>query len=181
VPVGLLGMKYAPNVMRVRRYALIVLALALTFCAAAVAATLPKAHTDYMYVKHRKPAFAVNLATRSGKQLVASKPRSTTFPASSLLVLCQGKTANPTELQMGFPGTVLHLRNHHYGFRVSYTENHADLVTFGKSITITHESGHATVTGTIENAKLIAGTVSVTANGCNLKTSKYTANQFKPA
>ena len=170
-----------PAVMRVRRCALIASALALTFCAVAVAAALPKAHTDYMYVKHGKLAFAVNLATRSAKQLMASKPRSTTFPSSSLLVLCQGTSGSPTELQMGFPGAALKLHNHHYGFRVSYTESHADLVTFGTSITIAHESAHATVTGTVETAKLIAGTVSVTANGCNLKTSKYKAIRFKPA
>ena len=32
---------------------------------------------------------------------------------------------------MGFPGAPLKLGNHHYGFRVSYTEKQADLVTFG--------------------------------------------------
>jgi hypothetical protein len=167
--------------MRVPRCALIASALALTFCAVAVAAVLPKAHTAYMYVKHGKLAFAVNLATRSANQLGASKPRSTVFPSSSLLVLCQGTSGAPTELQMGFPGATLTLRNRRYGFHVSYTENRADLVTFGKSITIAHESAHATVTGTVEKTKLIAGTVSVTANGCNLKTSKYKATLFKPA
>jgi hypothetical protein len=170
-----------PVVMRVRRCVLMACALALTCCAVAMAAALPKAHTDYMYVFHGKLAFAVNLATRSAKQLMASKPRSTTFPSSSLLVLCQGTTGSPTELQMGFPGAALKLRNHHYRFRVSYTENHADLVTFGKSITITHESAHATVTGTVATAKLIVGTVSITANRCNLKTSKFQAIRFKPA
>ena len=82
---------------------------------------------------------------------------------------------------MGFPGATLKLHNHHYRFRVSYTEKRADLVTFSKSITIAHESAHATVTGTVAKAKLIAGRVSVTANGCNLKTSKYRASRFKPA
>jgi hypothetical protein len=96
-------------------------------------------------------------------------------------VLCQGTSGSPTELQMGFPGAAFKLRNHHYRFRVSYTENHADLVSFGKSITITHESAHATVTGTVQPAKLIAGTVSVSAKGCNLKNSKYQATRFKPA
>ena len=167
--------------MRARRCALLASVLTLTCCAVAVAAALPKAHTDYMYVKHGKLAFSVNLATSSAKQLMASKPRSTTFPASSLLVLCQGTSGSSTELQMGFPGAALKLRNHHYGFRVSYTEKRADLVSFGKSITIAHESAHATVTGTVEKSKLIAGTVSVTAHGCNLKTSKYHATRFKPA
>ena len=46
---------------------LIASALALTFCAVAVAAALPKAHTDYMYVKHGKLAFSVTLATSSAK------------------------------------------------------------------------------------------------------------------
>jgi hypothetical protein len=167
--------------MRFRPCALIASALALAFCAVAVAAALPKPHTDYMYVRHGKLAFAVNLATSSAKQLTASKPRPTTFPSSSLLVLCQGTSGSPTELQMGFPGATLKLRNHHYSFRVSYTEKRADLVTFGKSVTIAHESAHATVTGTVEKAKLIAGTVSVTGKGCNLKTAKYKAIQFKPA
>ena len=155
-------------------------ALALTFCGVAMAAALPKAATDYMYVYHGRLAFAVNLATRSAKQLAASKPRSATFPSSSLLVLCPGTSGSAIELQMGFPGAALKLGNHHYGFRVSYTENQADLVTFGKPITIAHESAHAIVTGNVEKANLIAGTVSVTAHGCNLKTSKYKAAQFKP-
>jgi hypothetical protein len=76
--------------MRVSRCALIACALALTFCAVAVGAALAKTHTDYIYVRHGKLAFAVNLATRSAKQLGASKPRSTVLPSSSLLVLCQG-------------------------------------------------------------------------------------------
>jgi hypothetical protein len=97
------------------------------------------------------------------------------------LVLCQGTSGSPTELQMGFPGAALTLRNHHYGFHVSYTESQADLVTFSKSIAIAHESAHAVVTGTVVNAKLIAGTVSVTANGCNLKASNYKATRFKSA
>ena len=168
-------------IMRARRCALIAAALALTLCAVAVAAALPKAHRDYMYVKHGKLAFAVNLATRSAKQLMASMPRSKTFPSSSLLVLCQGTSGSPTELQMGFPGAALRLRNRHYGFRVSYTENRADLGTFGTSITVAHDSAHATVTGIVKNARLIAGTISVTANACNLKTSKYKATLFKPA
>jgi hypothetical protein len=167
--------------MRGRRCALIASALALAFCAAAVAATLPKAHKDYMYVRHGKLAFAINLGTKSAKQLLASKPRPTKFPSSSLLVVCQMMSGGPTELQMGFPGATLKLRNRRYRFRVSYTEKRADLVTFGTPMTITHESAHATVTGTVEKAKLIAGTVSVTANGCNLKTSKYKAILFKPA
>jgi hypothetical protein len=167
--------------VRGRRCVLIASALVLTLCAAALAAALPKAHKDYMYVRHGKLAFAINLATRSGKQLLASKPRPTKFPSSSLLDLCQKMSSSPTELQMGFPGARLKLRNRRYRFRVSYTEKRADLVTFGKSITITHESAHATVTGTVEKAKLITGTVSITANGCNLKTSKYRAALFKPA
>ncbi len=167
--------------MRLRPCALIAAALALVFCAVAVAAALPKPHTAYMYVRHGKLAFAVNLATGSAKQLTASKPRPTKFPSSSLLVLCQGTSGSPTELQMGFPGATLKLRNHHYGFHVSYTEKRADLVTFGKTMTIAHESAHATVTGTVENSKLITGTLSTTAKGCNLKTSKYRAMQFKPA
>jgi hypothetical protein len=173
--------------MRVRRCALIATAVVLTFCAVAVAAALPKAHTalpkartDYTYVKHGKLLFGVSLATRSAKQLLASKPRSTAFPSSSLLVLCQGTSGGSTELQMGFPGATLTLRNGRYGFRVSYTEKRADLVTFGKSMTITHESAHATVTGTVEKATLIAGTVSITAKGCNLKPSDYQATPFKP-
>jgi len=154
-------------------------ALVLAFSAVALAAALPKAHTLYTYVKHGKPAFAVDLATKSAKQLVASKPRSSVVPSSSLLVLCQAINGDPTELQMGFPGAKLKLRKRHYGFRVSYTERRADLVTFGKSMTITHESAHATVTGTVQTAKLIAGTVSIAAKGCDLKASKYKATPFK--
>jgi hypothetical protein len=168
---------FSQAVMRVPRCALLASALALTFCALAVAAAMPKAHIDYIYL--RPGVIAVNLATGSAKQLMASKPRSAVFPSSSLLVLCQGTTGATTELQMGFPGATLKLRKRHYGFRVSYTENRADLVTFGTPMTIAHESAHATVTGTIENAKLIAGTISVTANGCNLKASKYKATPFK--
>ena len=105
--------------MRGRRCALIATALALTFCAAAVAAALPKAHNDYIYVRHGKLAFSINLATRSTKQLLASKPRPTKFPSSSLLVVCQTMSGGTTELQMGFPGATLKLRNRRYRFRVS--------------------------------------------------------------
>ena len=160
---------------------MITAALALACCAVAAAAALPAAHTDYMYVRHGKLAFSINLATTSAKRLMASKPRSKTFPASSLLVLCRGTGASPTELQMGFPGAALRLRKHHYRFRVSYTETRADLVTFGKSIAIAHESAHAIVTGTVEKATVITGTVSVTASGCKLETAKYQATRFKPA
>jgi hypothetical protein len=96
-------------------------------------------------------------------------------------VLCPGTGGSATELQTGFPGMKLQLRNHHCSFRVSYTETRADLVTFGTSITIAHESARATVTGTVANAKLIAGTVSVAATGCSLKTVTYKAKLFKPA
>src|SRR5450755_3548350 len=111
------------------RIALIVCALALTFCAAAIAAIRPKAHTGFIYAHHLKPKFSVELGTSSPTHLIASKPRPKAFPASSLLVLCPGASA-PTELQMGFPGARLTLRKGHYRFQVSYTEPRADLVTF---------------------------------------------------
>ncbi len=144
-----------------------------------MAAALPNPHTAYTFVKHGKHAFAINLATGSARQLTASKPRPKTFPSSSLLDLCQGTSGSPTELQMGFPGAVLKLHHHHYGFRVSYTEKHADLVTFGTPIMIAHESAHVTVTGTVEKAKLIAGTVSITGTNCNLRAANYKAVLFK--
>jgi hypothetical protein len=80
---------------------------------------------------------------------------------------------------MGFPGAPLKLHKHHDSFRVSYTEQHADLVTFGTTTTINHESAHAVVTGTVESAKLIKGTVTVTATGCGLNTANYKATPLK--
>jgi hypothetical protein len=166
--------------MRLRRRALIAPALALAICGVAVAAVKPKAHIAYSDVHHSKPVFAINLATKSTTRISASKPRPMTFPSSSLLVLCPTATGAPaTELQMGFPGATLKLHKGHYRFMVSFSEPKADLVTFGKTITIAHEHAHATVTGTVESAKLIAGTISVTATGCNLKKSKYKAKPFK--
>ena len=167
--------------MRAARSALLACALAITCSALAMAAALPKTHTDYIYVHHAQPLFSVNLATSSATRLVASHPRPKTFPSSSLLVLCPGSTSShATELQMGFAGARLTRRNGHYRFRVSYTESHADLVAFPKDVVTGHESAHVTITGTVESAKLITGTVSVTAKGCSLKTSRYRATRFKP-
>jgi hypothetical protein len=166
--------------MRVRRYVIAAWALALTFCAVAVAATLPKPHTEYFYVRHAKPAFSIHLGTKSATRIGAAKPRSTAFPSSGFLVLCQMTSGSPVELQMGFPEATLKLRKGHYGFKVSYMEKRAALVTFTKTgETVAYEPAHATVTGTVEKTKLIAGTLSVSATGCNLKTSKYKATPFK--
>jgi hypothetical protein len=157
-------------------------AVALTCCAVAVAATLPKPLSEYLYVRHGKLAFSVHLGTKSAKRIETSKVRSIAYPSSGLLVLCQGTSGSPTELQMGFPGSTLKLRRGHYRFSVAYTEKRAALVKFRKSgQTVTHERARATLTGTVEKAKLIAGKVSVTAKLCNLKTSKYKATLFKPA
>jgi hypothetical protein len=153
------------------------------FCAAALAAAvLPTPHREYLYVRHGTPAFSIHLATKSAKQLGASKARSMAFPSSGLLVLCKKTGSSPTELQMGFPGATLKLRRGHYGFSVSYTEKRAALVTFAKSgQSVAHETARATITGTVRQAKLIAGQISVTATGCHLKTSKYMATPFTPA
>ena len=145
--------------------------MALTFCAVAFAAALPKAHTRYFYVKAHK--FSITLTTKSAKQIVAAKPQG----ASGILLVCPPtSTGGVNEVQMGFPGVKLKLSKGHYGFSITYTEKHADVVTitpvFGH---ITHEPATATVTGTVKSSKLIVGTVSVTAAGCSLPKSKYKA------
>jgi hypothetical protein len=145
--------------------------MALTFCAVAMAAALPKAHTRYFYLKSEK--FSITLTTKSAKQIAAGKPQG----ASGVLVVCPPtSTGSSNELQMGFPGVRLKLRKRQYGFSITYTEKHADVVTikpvFGH---ITHEPATATVTGTVESSKLIAGTVSVTAAGCSLPKARYKA------
>jgi hypothetical protein len=162
--------------MSFRRATLAVFALALTFCAVAIAAALPKAHTGYFYLKSGK--FSVTLTTKSAKQIVAGKAR--VGPSAVLVVCPRTSTGGINEVQMGFPGVKLKLSKGHYGFSITYTEKHADVVmitpVFGR---ITHEPATATVTGTVESSKLIAGTVSVTAAGCSLPKSKYKATPQK--
>lgn len=154
---------------------LVASALALTFCAVAMAAALPKAHTQYFYRQVGK--FSITLSTKSAKQIAAAKPQG----ATSVLVVCPPtSTGSTNEVQMGFPGVRLKLSKRRYDFSITYTEMHADVVTitpvFGH---VTHEPATATVTGTVKNSKLIAGTVSVTAAGCRLSKVKYQATPPK--
>jgi hypothetical protein len=102
------------------------------------------------------------------------------FPTSGVLLVCPSSTPGGpvSELHIGFPGATLTLRKHHYSFRVSYTERSARLAVVGAS--------HGTLlratvkmTGTVRTAKLITGTVSVKASGCNLSTSSYRAVPLK--
>jgi hypothetical protein len=162
--------------MSLRRGTLVVSALALTFCAVAMAAALPKAHTRYFYLKFG--TFSISLTTKSAKQIAAGKAHA---GVSEVLVVCPPtSTRGINEVQMGFPGLKLKLSKGHYGFSITYTEKRADVVTitpvFGH---ITHEPATATVTGTVESSKLIAGTVSVTAAGCSLPKSKFKATPPK--
>jgi hypothetical protein len=162
--------------MSFRRATLVVSALALTFCAVAMAAALPKAHTRYFYLKFG--TFSITLTTKSAKQIAAGKAHA---GVSEVLVVCPPtSTRGINEVQMGFPGLKLKLSKGHYGFSITYTEKRADVVTitpvFGH---ITHEPATATVTGTVARSKLITGTVSVTAAGCGLPKSKYKASPPK--
>lgn len=144
----------------------------------ALAVALPKAHTAYFYLKSGK--FSVTLTTTSAKRIAAAKAHG----VSAVLVVCaRTSTGAVNEVQMGFAGAKLKLSKsgkRHYAFSTTYTEKHADVVTispvFGHT---THEPATATVTGTVENSKLIAGTISVTAAGCNLPKSKYKATRQK--
>jgi hypothetical protein len=142
----------------------------------AIAAALPRVHTRYFYLKIGK--FSITLTTKSAKQIVAGKPR---VGASAVLVVCpRTSTGGVDEVQLGFPGVKLKLSKGHYGFKITYTEKHADVVTitpvFGH---VTHEPATVTVTGTVERSKLIAGNISVTAAGCSLAKSKYNATPLK--
>jgi hypothetical protein len=161
--------------MSLRHATPVVFALALTLCAVAIAASLPKAHTEYFYLKKEK--FSVTLTTTSAKHIAAGKPHG----VSAVLLVCPPtSTGGTNELQMGFPAVKLKRSKGHYGFSVTYTEKHADVVTispvFGHT---THERATATVTGTVKSSKLIAGTVSVTAAGCSLPKSTYKATPPK--
>lgn len=161
--------------MSFRRATLVISALALTFCAVAMAAARPKAHTGYFYLK--SGTFSITLTTTSAKQIVAGKAHG----VSSVLLVCPPtSTGGINEVQMGFPGVKLKLSKGHYGFSITYTEKHADVVTIRPAFGhITHEPATARVTGTVESSKLIAGTVSVTAAGCSLPKSKYKATPPK--
>lgn len=158
--------------MSSRRGALAAGALPLAFCAMAMAAPLPTANTRYFYLKHGK--FSITLTTsRSSHQIVAGKPAG----ASGVLVVCpRTSTGAVYEVQAGFPGVKLKRSKGHYGFSLTYTEKRADMVTispvFGHT---THVRATVSVAGTVENAKLIAGRVSVSATGCSLPKMKYKA------
>ena len=158
--------------MRPARATVVATALALLCCTAlAAAATLPKAHTRYFYLK--SGSFSVTLSTASAKRLVPGQRGG----PSSLLVVCPATTPGAVnELQMGFPGAKLVRRHGRFGFRVVYKDRQADIVSitpvFGN---ISHERATVTMTGSVENGRLIAGTVSASAPGCNLPKSTYRA------
>jgi hypothetical protein len=161
--------------MRVRRTTAIAMALALTLCAAALAAAVAKPSGEYFFRKIGH--FSITLTAKAGKSIVSGKPAG----VSSVLVVCPKSSSGAfDELQLGFPGVRLKVVDHHYHFSLTYTEKHANLVAiepvFGH---VTHERATATVTGTVKSAKLIAGTVQVHGNGCNLASSSYSARSAK--
>jgi hypothetical protein len=85
------------------------------------------------------------------------------------------------ELHVGFPGAALKVTRGHYRFRRTYTENNAHLVVVVGQVTTTVSGVHVSITGTVLSPKLITGTISLTAPGCNLSARQYRAKIFTPA
>jgi hypothetical protein len=163
--------------MRTRHVLPLAAVLLLATSAAAMAAVKLKPHTAFFFVEFGR--FSISLDSKSAKQIDAgiADPVGNQHPVSGVLVVCPSQTPGGpvTELHVGFPGATLKLAGRHYGFTRSYTEAGARLVALGPGGSTTRESAKVEVTGTVIGAKLITGTVAVTAPGCNLRSSKYRA------
>jgi hypothetical protein len=161
--------------------ALLPAALALAAAGSASAAVKARPHASFLATT--TGSFSLTLDTRAANEIlagVAVPGEAVQHPISRILVVCPKATPTEyiSELHVGFPGARLRLKRGRYSFTRSYTENAAKLVHFGTGAIETVAGVKVSVTGTVANAKLIKGTVSVQAPGCSLKSSRYSAEYF---
>lgn len=157
--------------------ALLVLATASAAVAVAVAGVSAKPHSSFVATVFG--SFSLALDTRAANQIVAGPPttRETEPRISGIVIVCPKVTPSEyvSELHVGFPGVRLRLLRGHGYFARTYTENVTKLLNFGTGAIDTVLGVRVSVTGTVANAKLIKGTLSVQAPRCGLKRSKYSA------
>lgn len=143
-----------------------------------MAVVRPPRHAEFFYVATGH--FGITLDTNAARQIAAGRldlPRQ--FAVSGVIVVCPTSVnTSVSELLLGFPGAKLKLMRGHYRFTRFYAWKHARLNIISGARSGTHtflKSATVKVTGTVASAKLITGTVSVKANGCNLPSSHYQA------
>jgi hypothetical protein len=162
------------------RYAALVTALVLVATsAAAMAAVTPRHPASFFYVK--VGTVSITLDTNAAKQIAAGKPNpAAKLPVSGIIVVCsaRGPGGSFVELHIAFPGAKLKPAKGHYGFTSLYTDSHARRAVVGAH-NFTLLRAKVKVNGTVSSAKLITGTISVSANGCDLKPTNYKAKFFR--
>lgn len=150
--------------------------------AVAGATATPKRNASYLGLEFGH--FSIALDTQ-GKRISAGPagPLTGQLPRSGALVVCPASVPGEAvrELHVGFPGAALKVTRGRYRFKRSYTENKAHLVVVVGQVTTTVSGVHVSITGTVVSSKLITGTISLTASGCNLSARKYSAKLYSPA
>jgi hypothetical protein len=145
----------------------------------ATAAVTPKPGSVYFYVSHGH--FSITLQAKTAKRLAPGNIAANIGVSGVLTVCPPSGNGAVVELQASFPGAKLKLSHRHYGFAFSYRLKHARLNVIAGPAAGTHTSiaARVKVSGTVASAKLITGTVSVTAKGCSLPASRYRARRTK--
>jgi hypothetical protein len=143
----------------------------------ALAAVAPRPSSTFFYV-HRSH-FSITLVT--GERGTRIKPGT---PASSaeqslVLVVCPASAAGSvSEALIGFPGAQLKIKHGRYRFTSSYSwtrPRHNIVSGPGAGTHTTLKSASVNVSGTVSKSKLITGTLSVKAAGCDLPSSHFRA------
>jgi hypothetical protein len=167
--------------MRLMARTVLGLTLTLVACASAAAAPAiaPKPHATYIDLEFGH--FSVTLDTK-GKRILAGPagPLLGAHAVSGALEVCPASAPGEPvrELHVGFPGATLAKSGRHYTFKRSYTENHAHVVVIPGQATTTVSGVRVSITGVVTSAKLITGTIAITAPGCSLTARKYRAKYF---
>lgn len=155
------------------------LILVLALSAVAVAATRPRPHTDYFFVSHEH--FSITLDTKAAGVLAAGRPAASggRYPPSGVLILCPTSANGAVaELHLGFPGARLKASRGHYRFKLTYTWKQPSLAVIlgpGAGTATTTGPAKVSISGSVVNAKLITGTVSVQEPSCELPRSSFRA------
>ena len=143
----------------------------------ALAAVAPKPSSAFFYVA--RGHFSITLVTGARATRIQSGTPASTAERSLLLVACPASAAGSvSEVLIGFPGAKLRIKHGRYRFTSSYAwkrPRHNIVAGPGAGTHTTLKSATVKVSGTVSKARLITGTVSVKAAGCNLPSSHFRA------
>jgi hypothetical protein len=144
---------------------------------AALAAVAPKSSSEFFYVA--RSHFSITFATGARATRIKPGTPASTAEQSLVLVVCPASaTGSVSEVLIGFPGAKLRIKHGRYRFTSSYSwkrPRHNIVSGPGAGTHTTLKSATVKVSGTVSKAKLITGTVSVKATGCNLPSSHFRA------